>query len=161
MGSLKVVKSFTPAASASSNIQKVQEIGALYLLTVVFGERGCKQIDHLKAKFWSPSSFAGKLPPPHYLITPAPAPSPATRVSPLVPVCEPISKMFCLQQNQPTSNHHTLPIYTFACAALVPKIPFSTLAFTLFRPVENNISFFWSPKMFCSSALDICPFLFT
>lgn len=50
MGSLKAVKSFTLAASASSNIEKVQKIETLFLLTVVFGECGCKQID-LKAPF--------------------------------------------------------------------------------------------------------------
>lgn len=39
------------AAPASTNIKKVQEIGTLFLLRAVFGERGCKQTDPQKMQF--------------------------------------------------------------------------------------------------------------
>ena len=67
-GSLKEVKSFTLAASASTNIEKVQETGTLCLLRAAFGARGCKQIDLLKLSFDHLIPLLRNLPPPHYLI---------------------------------------------------------------------------------------------
>ena len=65
-----------------------------------------------------------------------------------------------LQQSQPTSKYHTLPIYTFARTVLALKSSFPTLALSLFMHAENFFPFFWSPKMLCFYALYICQFLF-
>lgn len=129
-GSPKEVKSFTLAASASTNIKKVQEIGTLCLLRAAFGKSGCKQID-LNAQFWSPHSFAWK--PSTSPLSNKPCPCSFTS-HPSLTFCTCFLTAF---QNvlwpptkQLTSNHHTLLIHTFACVLLAPKTPFSHPSFS-------------------------------
>lgn len=148
------------AAPASTNIKKVQEIGTLFLLRAVFGERGCKQTDPQKMQFWSPHSFAQK-----------PSTMPCSIKSCLCSFtshsCLTFGTYFAncfpkcsLASNKAAhTNHHALLTHAFASALLAPKVPFPTVAFTLFMSSENNFPPFWTPKVFCFYPFDICQFL--
>lgn len=141
-GSLKEVKSFTLAASASTNIEKVQEIGTLCLLRAAFGARGCKQIDLLKAQFWSPHSFAQK-----------PSTSPLSNKSCFCSFLSYPSLVFCtcfltaVQNALWPPKKQPSPVSTlclcFAYALLALKSPFPTLAFTVFMPIKKSFPFFF------------------
>ena len=140
-GSLKEVKSFTLAASASTNIEKVQEIGTLCLLRAAFGARGCKQIDLLKLSFDHLIPLLRNLPPPHYLINLVSAPSSAIQVSSFYLFSNSCPKCSLASKKTAISSQYTLFMPCLCSSG--SKIPFPHPCFYCVHAYWKEFSFFF------------------